>query len=177
MMMILGWSTTGSSGSGRLLGEHVQSGAGDLPRIERFHQRGRVHDGAPGGIDEEGLGPHPAKGRPAEEVVRLVVEGDVDGDVVADLQEAIQIHRLRAMLPHGRIVQVGVEGGDFQAEPPRLAGQGAADLSESHDSQGPPPDPEDGPSRRHSVTAGLGLPVEEDDPCGPKPEAEPGPGR
>ena len=53
----------------RLVFEHVQRRARDLTRLQRGHQRGFVHDGAAGGVDQHGGRFHPGESLRVDEVV------------------------------------------------------------------------------------------------------------
>ena len=56
----------------RLVLEHVQRRARDLTRLQRGDQRGFVHDGTAGGVDDDRGRFHLGEGLGIDEVMRLV---------------------------------------------------------------------------------------------------------
>src|SRR6266545_1627430 len=67
------------AGGGRLLGEHVQGGAGEVAGLHRLGQRGLVHDPAAGGVDQARARLDRRQLALTEQPDRLRCLGQVDG--------------------------------------------------------------------------------------------------
>jgi len=80
----------------RLVLEHVQRRAAQVPGLQRGHQRGLVDDRPAGSVHQERAALHPQQLGRADQVPRLRVERAMDGKHVGLLQELLERHAAAA---------------------------------------------------------------------------------
>ena len=78
----------------RLLREDVESGAGELARLDRLGERRLVDERAAGGVHETRPVPHVGDGVAIDQAARLVREGRVERDDVGRREEILHALRL-----------------------------------------------------------------------------------
>jgi hypothetical protein len=106
----------------RLLGEHVEGGAGDVARVEGGAQCLLVHEAAAGAVDDPHAPLGPGQGLGGQDVAGSLRHRDVEGDDVGAGEKLVQLDLLHAEVEGALRRQEGIVGDDPHAEPDRPVG-------------------------------------------------------
>ena len=118
----------------------IEAGANPF-RFERGAQGGLVDDLAAGGIDEDGVGFHHRDAVGADELLRVGLERDVQGDDVGAAEQGVEIGGILDVEVAGFLqVERAGPSDDVKAEGVGAFDDLAADLAEAHDAEGLPVD-------------------------------------
>src|SRR5690606_17549032 len=115
----------------RLLGKHVQSGAGDRLALQRLDQRRLVHDSAARGVDQNGGALHHVELALTHDVDGLLRLADVQADHVGAAVEVVKLHELNVELLSQQNVRVARPGDHLHADAASNAGDLLADGAEA----------------------------------------------
>ena len=119
-------------GRQRLLGEHVERGAGEPARTQRCDERLLVDERAARGVDEQRAGPQQREPGRVDEAARRIRDRQVEADDVGGLERCIdRLGPLDPELGHALGRHVRVVGHDVHAERPRTRGHEPADAPEA----------------------------------------------
>ncbi len=120
------------SREGRLLGQHVDSGAAQAPVPQGAGEGRRVHESAAGGVDQHRIIRHQVQLPGTNKATGLGREGAMQADHIRSGQEFIHGDPVRAVVFAARAA------GDPDAHPERLAGAGhrASQLAQADNAEG-----------------------------------------
>jgi len=120
---------------GRLLGENVERGAGDVARLERRLQVGLDHQPAAGAIDDEHAFFHLGDRAAVDDGAGRIGQGRVEGDEVGAGVELVELDLFDAerLGPLGR--EVGIVSRDFHVQADRAVGDDRADIAAADDAE------------------------------------------
>ena len=120
----------------RFLDEHVEGGAGDVPRGKRIEQRRLVDELAAGTIDQADPLLRQSEGFPADNVAGLVSERGMQGNEVRPAQQLLELDLSHPETESALGRQVRIVGDHLHPQPDRAVGDDRADVAAANDAEG-----------------------------------------